>query len=170
MRELTDPETLRDRDDVAFEQQTRRFDGEEADAVREQFPEWDSHVAVGVLNDAGEVLLVDDGHHGWTLPAAPVGDGDDYVTAGREYVEALLDADVPVSGVERVRRIDYFVGDDDRLGGVYNVVVRADSVDSEAVAADPVSPDDALDAAGWFDEVPDGAAGPVAADAELFLG
>lgn len=71
METLFDPESLRGREEVEFHETTTVFDPEEFDAIRDDLETLDSHVVIGVTNDVEEVLLIDDGSHGWTLTAVP---------------------------------------------------------------------------------------------------
>ncbi|WP_247001251.1 NUDIX hydrolase [Halosolutus gelatinilyticus] len=165
MDSLFDPERLLDRENVDVREETRNVTRSEFETVRETV---DSHVAVGVTNDEGEVLLVDDGSHGWTLVAAPVESGDDWVATGRRAVETLIGIDVELDRPERLRRVDFHPADDpDRRTTMYNVVFRATSV-----ARRPV-PDDGPGAdrpeIGWFDRVPADQEGGVADDIRLFV-
>jgi hypothetical protein len=96
---------LRDHENVEFIEKTEIIDQEEFEVP--DLENWDSHVVVGVTNDEGEVLLLNDGSHGWTLTAFPVESGEDWVAVGRRGVENLADGTVKIDGPERVRRIDY---------------------------------------------------------------
>ena len=170
MKSFRDPEALRERPGVTFCEETERVDPD-VDGVRADLAALDSHVVVGVTNDADEVLLMDDGEHGWTLAAVPVETGDDWVAAGRRGVARLTDVSVAVDGVERVRRVDYHVGEEaDPHATVYTAVVRGESVSGRPVASDPTIAGDPIPDVGWFDAVPEGVAGPVADDIRQFLG
>lgn len=160
---LTDPETLLDGDDCTVETHTDTLDAEDfADAVA-----WESHVAAGVADDRG-VLCYDDGHHGWTLPAFTVADGEDYLAVARREFEALTGVPVSIERVEHARRRRFSVeaDGDDRQTDVWNVVVRA--TPAEALPDDPASREDGADLR-WFDGVPATVEGVVAADIERVL-
>lgn len=167
MDELTDPLTLTDRADVDVVERTPGLTAEEAAEVREAADSWTSHAAVGVTDDAGRVLLADDGHHGWTLPAGAVEDGDDYVAAGREQVESLLDAPVEVAGAERVRSTEYRGPDGDHVVTVHNVILRAEPESTTDLPESPTN--QKYGESGWFDAVPEDVPEGIAADARLFL-
>lgn len=172
---LTDPGRLRDRDDVEFVAETNDVDA----AAFETATGWDSHVAVGVTGDRG-VLLMNDGHHGWTLPAFAVESGDDWLAVARSEFESLTGVAVTVDAVELVRRREFRLGDEapdsetstDDQTTVDNVLVRATPADDSAadgsLSADPESRDDDV-VVQWFDGVPDGVEGPVAADIERIV-
>lgn len=165
MERNPDLEAYRDRDDVEFVELTRTVDREES---RESIESLDSHVVVGVNDESGDVLLVDDGHHGWTLPAFAFETGENCVAIARSGVEDLLCVDVDIQNPERVRRIEYLVDDDPKVS-IYNVVLRAGTVSSDDVPANTAENVDDLEAAGWFDEIPAEAPEGVADDARLFL-
>jgi ADP-ribose pyrophosphatase YjhB (NUDIX family) len=158
---LTDPATLRDCDTVDVHEEIRQVDAAEfADAT-----EFDSHVVVGVASEAG-VLLQNDGHHGWTLPAFPVDAGDDWLAVARREFEALTGVSVAIDAVERLRVREYRVPDTGDSTTVYNVVVRA--TPTTRLPEDPQSRVDDTEIE-WFADVPEDAPGPVAADVELFV-
>lgn len=170
MKSFRDPEALRERPDITFREETERVDPAASANVRADLAALDSHVVVGVTNDADEVLLMDDGEHGWTLAAVPVEAGDDWLAAGRNGVAGLTDVRVAVDRAERVRRADYHVGDEvDPHATVYTVVVRGESVTGRPVASDPTIAGEPIPDVGWFDAVPEGVDGPVADDIRQFL-
>lgn len=182
---LFDPESLRHRADVEFDEETKVLEREEFEAVRDELETWDSHVAVGVTNHEGAVLLMNDGSHGWNLTAVPVEPGEDWAAAARRGAEALTGVAVEIDGPERVRRIDYYLeaseaslasdassgaepggpGDeadrgesqdeDEWLTTVYTVVFRASPVEGEPIADQPGLDGEDVQDVGWFDEVPE---------------
>jgi ADP-ribose pyrophosphatase YjhB (NUDIX family) len=158
---LTDPATLRDHADVDFRERTEAVDA----ADFEDATDLDSHVAVGVADHRG-VLLQNDGHHGWTLPAFAVDAGEDWLAVARREFESLTGAAVEVDAVERVRRLEYRVPVADDRATIWNVVVRATTDDS--LSDDPESRVDDTDVR-WFDRVPEDVEGPVAADVECVV-
>lgn len=171
---VTDPAALRDRDGVDVRQRTETVGPGDFEAAGDDLADVAGWVVVGVENDAGAVLLMDDGDHGWTLPAAPVDPDEDWVAAGRDLVEGLTDATVAVVKPERVRRLDYEREGGDGRGSddhvvVHHVVFRAESVTGEPAADEPVVGCDTAVEVGWFDALPAGVEGTVADDARLFL-
>lgn len=158
---LTDPESLREYDAVDVRDATHEVDPAEfADTA-----DLDSHVVVGVADDRG-VLLQNDGHHGWTLPAFPVAVGEDWLATARSEFEALTGAPITVEGVERLRAREYRVPDTDDSRTIYNVVVRATPTD-----ALPDDLESRVEETGlqWFDAAPADAPEPVVEDVALFV-
>jgi hypothetical protein len=164
---LTDPETLRDHPAVEYLAETKEVPSDEFDQLREDLAV-DGWVVLGLGNDAGAVLLMDDGTHGWTLPAIPVRESD-WAARGREVAEGLTDRRVRLDRVERVRRLDYHEQGGDGHVTVHHVVVRTDPVAGEPTAAEPTVGCDGSADVGWFDALPEELAGTVAADARLFF-
>jgi ADP-ribose pyrophosphatase YjhB (NUDIX family) len=175
---FTDPETLRERTDVLFRQDTRvvndpsEFNGREA---------WAGMVVVGVVNDAGEVLLVN-APHGWTLPVSPVEPGEEWAAVGRRWVAQKTGVAVDIDRPERVTRIAYRLAESEhRQTTGYDVVFRAEPENADAPES-AETPMDHLNAkrasddgdewdARWFDHVPEGVEDheDIVSDIEWFL-
>jgi hypothetical protein len=167
VKSLHDPEQLRDREDVPFDEETHVVDREEFEATRENV---DSHVVVGVTNGEGEVLLMDDGSHGWTLAAFPAEPGEDWMATARRGVENLTGVSITLDEAVRVRRVDFCPqGDAEGRFSMYNVIFRASLVEGRPVASPETLEDAGILDVGWFAEVPEEQAGEVAKDIELFL-
>jgi hypothetical protein len=152
MDQLTDPESLADRGDVDFTEETRAV-SQEAFPAREG---WNGIVVVGVTNSAGDVLLVNlAGGHGWVLPHGPVAPGDDYMTAGPRWTEEMTGITVRIESIERATRINYTVVDDECQTVNYNVVLGASPATSGLVpdASDIANED--IQAVGWVDQMPE---------------
>lgn len=164
----TNPESFRDHPDVDHVEETKQVPGDDFAELRDDLDAVDGWVVVGLANDAGSVLLMDDGDHGWTLPAVSVRDGD-WADRGRDVVAGLTGRSVELTRVERVRRIDYQEEDGAGQVTVHHVVLRAASVPGEPVADEPTVGCDGSADAGWFDALPDEVEGVVAADTRLFL-
>jgi hypothetical protein len=165
---LTDPETLRDRPGIEFREETHTYETADFASIRSDLAPIGGWVVVGVTNDEGRVLLMDDGTHGWTLPAVSVRE-EEWLTKGQRAVEGLTDRAVAIDRVERVRRIDYKEDGGDGHVAVRHVVCRAAPVEGTPVAADPTVGCDGTADADWFDTLPDGSEGVVADDARLFF-
>ncbi|QLD85397.1 hypothetical protein HWV23_06530 [Natronomonas halophila] len=167
MKSLHDPEQLRDRADVSFHEETHVVDREEFDATRENV---DSHIVVGVTNDSGEVLLVNDGSHGWTLAAFPLESAEDAAVTARQALENLTGISISLDCPERVRHIEFRSdGDDARQFSMYNVILRASPVDGRPVASEPTLGHTEVQDIGWFAEVPEGTSDELGDDIRLFL-
>ena len=165
MDSFSDPEDLRDRAGVSFHEEVRQLPADEFESVAEEL---DSHAVVGITSDEGDVLLMNDGSHGWTLIAFSVEHGKDWVTTAQREAKALLDDTVVIEEVEFVRRVEFQSADDDsQRTTMYNVVFRA-SVDDSVGIEKTVEEDDL--SLRWFDGVPDGQGGDVADDIRYFIG
>jgi hypothetical protein len=158
---LTDPESLRDRSDVPVETTEHVLDAEEfADAA-----DWTSTVIVGVADDSS-VLLMNDGHHGWTLPFTDAG-GEDWLATARQDFSALVGVPLTIDAVEFARCRDVGLDDADESRQIWAVLVTATTT-GDPIPDDPESTDDGIDLR-WADAPPADAAGPVAADIERVL-
>jgi predicted NUDIX family NTP pyrophosphohydrolase len=159
--DLSDPESLRDDDTVDVHDETHDVDGDDLASARAL----DSHVVVGVVADRG-VLLQNDGHHGWTLPAFPVAEGEDwYAVASREFA-ALTGTAVSVEAPERLRNREYRLSHGDENTVVRDLVVRASP--NEPLHEEAQSRADGTEIE-WTDGVPADVPGPVADDISLFV-
>ncbi|WP_058827497.1 hypothetical protein ACH9L7_19735 (plasmid) [Haloferax sp. S1W] len=164
MDSFSDPDDLRDRAEVSFHDEVRQLPADKFESVAEEL---DSHAVVGITNDDGDILLMNDGSHGWTLVAFPVEHGEDWMTVAQQKSEALLDDTVVVEKVEFIRRVVFqSVDDDSQRTTMYNVVFRASADDSVSVEKTVEKDDLSLR---WFDGVPDGQEGDVADDIRYFL-
>jgi hypothetical protein len=161
-------ETLRSRDDVDSADDATDVPSEDFGELREELAPTDGWAVVGLTNDDGALLLMDDGRHGWTLPAIPVRDGD-WADRAREVAESLTGRPTDLIGVERVRRLDYREEDGDGHLTVHHVVLRAASTSGEPVADEPTVGCDGSAEVEWFDALPDDLEGVPADDARLFL-
>ncbi|WP_232702826.1 NUDIX domain-containing protein [Halobacterium wangiae] len=169
---LLDPEQLRERTDVLFREETEvvndvaAFNGHET---------WAGAVAVGVLNDDGDLLLVN-APQGWSLPVSPVRAGDDWAAVARRWVAQKAGLAVDIERPERVSRTSYrLAGSATRQTTGYDVVFRAAPLDDETpmdyLNARRESEDGDEWADDWFDSVPEGVADDeFRADVESFLG
>jgi hypothetical protein len=167
VKSLHDPKRLRDRDDVPFHEESHVVDRGDFDATRENV---DSHLVVGVPNDSGEVLLVNDGSHGWTLAAFPLESDEDAVVTARQGVENLIGVPISLNSPERVRRIEFRSDSDEpRQFSMYNVILRASPVEGRPVASEPTLGHTEVQDIGWFAAVPEGTSDELGDDIRLFL-
>jgi ADP-ribose pyrophosphatase YjhB (NUDIX family) len=151
---LTDPATLSDCDDVPVETDRSEVAPEDLADARE----YDNQVVVGVAGERG-VLLYDDGHHGWTLPAFPVEPGEDFLATAHREFERVTCVALEIEGVAFARRREFHAGDESAV--VWNVLV--DATPTEPLPDDPESHADGAELA-FFDGAPDGVPEPVADD------
>jgi len=137
---LTDPDALRDRDDVVVEERERPMPDEKFEALRERYDAIAGVVQVGLTND-GEVLLW--GDEDAAPPGGSVGDGDDWVAAARDAMEALTGQSVSVDE-PLLLEVTYFhrEGDEGERFPAPSVHFAAslDNPDAEWVA-DPEAPE-----------------------------
>lgn len=160
MDALFDPEQLCERGVKSQERVT-----EVEPAAFEAYRNLESFTVVGLTNRAGEVLLQNDGSHGWTLPAFAVEPGADWVSVGRRGVASLTGTEITLEQPELVRRVIIRPTDEsERQESRHTVVFRAMPVDGQ-----PTSHEAALDL-GWFDDVPETQNDLLAADIRRFIG
>jgi hypothetical protein len=121
MNELTDPESLRGREDVAYVENP-------PEVHQSHYDLYDSIAGMavaGVTDDEGRLLLLQlDEAPVPTMPYARVAPGDDWVTAVEGAVRDTTDITVDVDGVRRVRRDTYRSEDGAETTG-YDVVFTA---------------------------------------------
>lgn len=178
--ESPDPETLCEREDIECETETRSVTRGELEAARDI----ETHVTVGVVNGGGDVLVINDGSRGWTLPAAPVGHDDHWTATASRVAEAVTGVDVTLDTPVRIRRIE-FRTDSGQTHTTYNIVVRTAPVSGRPVGDEPISiaanegavggtdeptaPRPALEERLWIDRVPDSQANGIEADVQAVL-
>lgn len=151
---ITDPESLRGRDDVEFHEDTDVVDGETFDTVEDL----DNVAVVGVTNADGEVLLrklTEDCSR--KLPILPVDSGEDYAEVARRAVEENTGLPIELDALEAAWYFEARLEDEERAATRYFVVFSASpATDGTGVEADIPEERDAA-AVDWFDEVPDDA-------------
>lgn len=149
---VTDPETLRDREDVPFHEDTDVVDAETVETVAGL----DDMAPVGVTNGAGRalVLRVTD-TCSWKIPTSAVAPGEEFATAAREWVAANTGLAVDLDGPRAVWHLQVREDGGDRTASRYFVVYGA-SVDGDPEVPATGAPDPAAEA-GWFEALPEGA-------------
>lgn len=159
---ITDPGTLRARDDVEFREEVMVHADEDHCGVAGE-----GRVIVGVTGSAGDVLLlVHRAAAVATLPNGRVDAGDEWAGAARRAVDETTGVDVELAGPVVVRAIEHYVATgDDSAGGdrpsdtdepratSFEVLFRASPAESGAGDGQPHTDDDDW-IAGWFDELP----------------
>lgn len=164
---LADPTALLDREDVPVEATTRTLEAEKFEGLRERYDAIDGVVQIGLLDDDRLLLQGWDGASAWAPPGGSVMPGQDWVTAARESMEALIGLDVRIEAIALLEELTFELADGDESFSAYGVSVTATlaeenddyreafvddpAIDSESPMADQEM---ALD---WFTEIPDDA-------------
>jgi ADP-ribose pyrophosphatase YjhB (NUDIX family) len=174
---ISDPEQLRDREDVAVVEGERTFGREQFYALRRRYGAIEGVVQVGITNDEGEVLLW--GNEEWSPPGGDVEKGEEWASAARRTMEELLGVSVRIDGVERVEFTDFCLeGDEDERFRADTVFFEASVVDAPGFVADPTVPEDMEHkyfpdpeevSVAWFDEVTEDVTENHAEHVRLFL-
>lgn len=172
---LTDPEALRDRDDVEFVESTRAFPDDQFEALRERYQTIDGVVLVGVTTDDSVLLWGDDD---WAPPGGNVGPDEDWTAAARRHAEDVTGRDVTVDGPVAVEYNEFHrEGDetDSFPAPVVHFELSLPDAD-DAFLDDPTIPADAENdlieedtRLAWFDGVPDDVHPEHERHAELYL-
>jgi hypothetical protein len=165
MDELTDPESLRGREDVAYVENDPETNQDHYDS----FESAAGTAVAGVTDDDGRLLLLE--HERADYPAVcftVVDGGADYVAEARDIVETATGVEATLDDVLRVRRSVYRSEGGEETTA-HDVVFAASPVGDRTV-----DPDAGHDwTAEWRDpetvDVPDEADNDVLADLELFL-
>jgi len=129
-------------------------------------------VIVGVIDADDRLLLqvnLDAGHA--ILPNDTVASNEDWATVGRECVKGSAGIDVTLDSVERVRRVEHVVADEETPRSITYQVVFGASVSAAGTIPDGLCEDNSFEL-GWYDAIPvdgdDHGAG-VLDDIRLFL-
>lgn len=155
---ITDPESLRDRADVPFHEETDLVDEETLDVVADL----DDVAVVGVTNESGEVLLrrlTED--CAWKLPVVPVPSGDNYADVARRTVEENTGLAVGIDALEAVWCYEARLENGDETATRYFVVFSASPASDGSDADHPAASlpeEDRPAGVGWFEELRDDAA------------
>lgn len=154
---LTDPESLRDRDDVPFYEDQDVVDEETYETVSNL----DDLAPVGVTNDAGDVLVMRVTEQcDRKIPSAGVEPGEDYAAAARRWVAEQAGIEIELDAIEAVWRFEARL--DGETSGAFRhfVVFSGSPVDgsSDGDGNGGLPEDREAVEAGWFDELPDEAA------------
>jgi ADP-ribose pyrophosphatase YjhB (NUDIX family) len=166
MDPLTDPASLADRRTVDVEHQTETLPDAEFESLRDRI---EDHAAVGLTNEEGAILLMNDGSHGWTLPAVPVDQGEDYAAVAREGISDMTGIEVELEAVERLREVVFRPTDGDQERRMYNVIFRASPVGGRPVAEAYSAGDADAPAVEWVESIPEAQSPVLAGDIQLFL-
>jgi ADP-ribose pyrophosphatase YjhB (NUDIX family) len=160
---LADPETLHEREDVAYDEDHREFEREKFEALAERYDAIDGAIQVGVTTEDGRLLL--QGPDGWAPPGGNVKADEDWVEAARRNIEGKTGAAIEIDDAELLERLIFRLdGDEERTITSYAVTFSASLVDEDSEFAESPTIADDLDlpadydlAYEWFDEVPEDA-------------
>lgn len=148
---FSDPESLREREDVPFHEERDVVDEETIDVLQDL----DDLAPVGVTNDDGEILVTRITETcAWKIPSSAVSPDEDFPTATREWVQQNTGLSISLDGIEGVWHFDLRTEDEERTASRYFVVFSATPLGDESLDARPA---DGAEEAGWFEELPEGA-------------
>lgn len=163
---LTDPGTLRDRDDVDYLTAERTDDEEHF----ERHDEIAGFAAVAVTNADGDLALARLGD-AWILPHASVDLGEDFVDVAERAADDLLGIDVEIASVVRARRKHCTLEDGDRETVIHDVIFEASPANGTGLPDASTVQSCQAEATDWFDHVPEKAPdNEVREDMRLFVG
>lgn len=108
---FTDPETLRERDDVRFVEAERTFEREQFEGLRKRYRAIAGVAMVGVTTDDGEVLLW--GEENVSPPGGSVPADEDWVATACDMVASVVGQQVEIDDVELVEWTRFRLADDD---------------------------------------------------------
>lgn len=150
---LTDPATLRDRDDVRVSSDTQVH--EDADHCSRGVA---GRVAVGVTDADGRTLLLCNDDHGVALlPHGDVEADEEWLAATRREIEAQTGVEIDLEGIELLRDVDHRVeAEDEPHCHTYGIVFRA-SPTGGAIQHCKESAEAGSDGwyADWFEAIPE---------------
>ncbi|SFB83600.1 hypothetical protein SAMN05444422_102300 [Halobiforma haloterrestris] len=151
---ITDYESLRDRDDVAYQEETDVVD----EAVVDQVADLADLAAVGITNPDGDLLcrrLTDT--CSWKIPVATVGPDEEFAAAIVDHVRETIGFDVELESIETVLDVDLRTEDGEKTAsrGFVTFAGTPASGNYDLEAATPSG--DPVEEAGWFDELPEDA-------------
>lgn len=158
LRTLPDPEAVRERPDVAFDEETTVHDERDHCGL-----DLEGRAVVGVEDDDGDLLvLVNRDHSVALLPHGTVEDGDDWAVAARRGVEGQTGVSIELDRVTAVRSVEHVVdGEDDPHARTTRVVFAGSPVDG-AIQDCKRSAEAGRDGweAVWVDDLPGGVSAP----------
>lgn len=160
---MVDPDDLIENADTPSSTKIIQIEPGEASEYRDI----DSHVAVGITNSTGEVLLADDGSHGLGLPARAVNQQDEWLESANGIVEQLFENPECDLSVAKVRRNTFSVEGKEEEILMYNVVFEAD-VSVEELSESGIE-QSRYESVEWSSAVPVEQEGAMAEDIRLFL-
>ncbi|ELY58755.1 hypothetical protein [Natronolimnohabitans innermongolicus] len=161
-----DPESLRERDAVAVDTETRTVTQAEFETARDL----ESRLTLGVVTEAGELLFVAAGARGWTLPAVPVDPDAEWTGVARRALESLTGRRLQVAEPIRLRRVEFRQEDSpNRSHTTYDVLARTKPVPGRPVADEPTIDGEDVEDLVWLTDAPEDASDGLAADVRAVL-
>lgn len=151
---IVDHESLRDRDDVPFHEDRDVVDPSVVDRVAD-LPDL---AGVGITNQDGDVLfrrLTDT--CSWKIPVAPVPPEADFAAAITGHVRDTIGVTVELGGIEGVWDARLASSDGDRTAERAFVIFEGALVGDADDLAGAAPDGDAVEEAGWFARLPEGA-------------
>lgn len=148
---VADYESLRDRADVPYHEESDVVDGETVAAIAD-LPDL---AAVGVTNRDGDLLfrrLTDT--CSWKIPVATVGPDDDFARSIVEHVEETIGFTLELESVAGVWDIGVRTGDGEQTASRGFVTFGAAPVSGEYDMDAATAAGEFVEEAGWFDERP----------------
>jgi hypothetical protein len=151
---IRDHESLRDQDGVPFHEDRDVVDREHV----EQLASLADLAGVGVTSSDGELLLrrLTD-TCSWKLPVATVGPDEDFVAAVTDHVRETIGFDLELDGIAGVWDIQLRTADGEQTASRAFVTFGASPASGQYDLAAATPEGEAVEAADWFAELPDGA-------------
>jgi len=162
---IVDYESLRDNDDVRYEEERDVVDAQVVDQVAD-LPDM---AGVGITNDDGDLLfrrLTDT--CSWKIPVANVDADEDFAAAIREHVRETIGFALELDGVASVWEITVETEDGERSASRAFVVFGGSPASREYDLSGVTPEGEPVEDADWFDDLPDD--GDEIPGTELFLG
>ncbi|WP_306058417.1 NUDIX hydrolase [Natronococcus wangiae] len=151
---VIDYESLRNRDDIPFHEQTDVV-GEE---IVEQVADLADLAGAGITNRDGNLLfrrLTDT--CSWKIPVETVEPGKDFATAITEHIRETIGFTVELDAIEGIWDIHVRTADGEKTASRGFVIFSASPVSGSYDLAAATPEGDPVENAGWFDELPAGA-------------
>lgn len=161
---MNNPQSFFDQEGIITREETRFFEQETFEALRERYDVIDGVVQVGVTTNKGQVLLM--GPDEWSPPGGDVESGEDWDAAARRAIMDLTGETIEIDTPELIERTIFRSEDEDESRfEAYVVTFRASLTDNETNFIDDPQIADDLDnkyiedgdavELGWFGEVPE---------------
>ena len=151
---VTDPESLRDRDDVTVHEQTDTVPAE----VVSQMADLGDMSSAAITNPDGQVLFRRETETcSWKLPVVAVTSGDDYAAELQSHVRETIGFDLDLTDVVGLWDITVQTEDESQTATRTFVTFAAEPVSGNYDLDEATPTGDPVEEAGWFDELPEDA-------------